>query len=129
MRSTRPLWQLEERVRNHLELVSNTTLAIMRPGCLILTATILRSSIKASRRQKVVHQGGAPRRLSVGCRFRGTTYSRFRGNVLHVRLYSPSSGPRESHSPRCDAPAFEASVALNGARRVVLTSAMTQNVL
>src|SRR6266853_5816793 len=52
MRSTRPLWQLEERVRNHLKLVSNTILAIMRPGCLILTATILRSSIKASRRQQ-----------------------------------------------------------------------------
>src|ERR1700722_1356850 len=51
MRSTRPLWQLEERVRNHLKLVSNTILAIMRPGCLILTATILRSSIKASCRQ------------------------------------------------------------------------------
>src|SRR5260370_24162376 len=32
--------------------------AIMRPGCLILTATILRSSIKASRRQNIVHQGG-----------------------------------------------------------------------
>ncbi len=31
----------------------------MRPGCLILTATILRSSIKASRRQNIVHQGGA----------------------------------------------------------------------
>src|SRR6267143_5760067 len=59
MHSTRPLWQLEERVRNHLELVSNTILAIMRPGCLILTATILRSSIKASRRQNIVHQGGA----------------------------------------------------------------------
>src|ERR1700730_492565 len=27
----------------------------MRPGCLILTATILRSSIKASRRQNIVH--------------------------------------------------------------------------
>jgi catechol 2,3-dioxygenase-like lactoylglutathione lyase family enzyme len=27
--------------------------------CLILTATILRSSIKASRRQNIVHQGGA----------------------------------------------------------------------
>src|SRR3984893_4757132 len=59
MHSTRPLWQLEERVRNHLKLVSNTILAIMRPGCLILTATILRSSIKASRRQNIVHQGGA----------------------------------------------------------------------
>src|ERR1700675_1248615 len=58
MHSTRPLWQLEERVRNHLKLVSNTILAIMRPGCLILTATILRSSIKASRRQNIVHQGG-----------------------------------------------------------------------
>src|SRR5258708_1988982 len=31
----------------------------MRPGCLILTATILKSSIKASRRQNIVHQGGA----------------------------------------------------------------------
>src|SRR6202790_837126 len=31
----------------------------MRPGCLILTATILRSSIKASRRENIVHQGGA----------------------------------------------------------------------
>jgi catechol 2,3-dioxygenase-like lactoylglutathione lyase family enzyme len=31
--------------------------AIMRPGCLILTATILRSSIKASRRQNIVRQG------------------------------------------------------------------------
>src|SRR6266851_6891725 len=59
MHSTRPLLQLEERVRNHLKLVSNTILAIMRPGCLILTATILRSSIKASRRQNIVHQGGA----------------------------------------------------------------------
>src|ERR1700688_2597657 len=59
MHSTRPLWQLEERVRNHLKLVSNIILAIMRPGCLILTATILRSSIKASRRQNIVHQGGA----------------------------------------------------------------------
>src|ERR1700676_4764852 len=49
---------LEERVRNHLKLVSNTILAIMRPGCLILTATILRSSIKASRRQNIVQQGG-----------------------------------------------------------------------
>ena len=29
----------------------------MRPGCLILTATILRSSTKASRRQNIVHQG------------------------------------------------------------------------
>src|ERR1700686_4679185 len=58
MHSTGPLWQLEERVRNHLKLVSNTILAIMRPGCLILTATILRSSIKASRRQNIVHQGG-----------------------------------------------------------------------
>src|SRR6266436_4761841 len=59
MHSTRPLYQLEERVRHHLKLVSNTILAIMRPGCLILTATILRSSIKASRRQNIVHQGGA----------------------------------------------------------------------
>src|ERR1700686_2875900 len=59
MHSTRPLWQLEERVRNPLKPVSNTILAIMRPGCLILTATILRSSIKASRRQNIVHQGGA----------------------------------------------------------------------
>src|SRR6266853_6290468 len=59
MHSTRPLWQPEERVRNHLKLVPNTILAIMRPGCLILTATILRSSIKASRRQNIVHQGGA----------------------------------------------------------------------
>src|SRR5260370_41629310 len=58
MRSTRALKQLEERVRNHLKLVSNTNLAIMRPGCLILTATILRSSIKATRRQNIVHQGG-----------------------------------------------------------------------
>src|SRR5260370_5214571 len=58
MRSTRALKQLEERVRHHLKLVSNTILGIMRPGCLILTATILRSSIKASRRQNIVHQGG-----------------------------------------------------------------------
>src|SRR5439155_1961246 len=58
MHSTRPLKQLEERVRNRLKLVSNTILAIMRPGCLILTDTILRSSIKASRRQNIVHQGG-----------------------------------------------------------------------
>src|ERR1700677_5007617 len=48
MHSTRPLWQLEEKVRNHLKLGSNTILVIMRPGCLILTATILRSSIKTS---------------------------------------------------------------------------------
>src|SRR6266404_7266983 len=59
MHSTRPLWQLEERVRNHLKPVPNTILAIMRPGSLILTATILRSSIKASREQNIVHQGGA----------------------------------------------------------------------
>src|SRR6266436_7276100 len=59
MHSSRRLWQLEERVRNHLKLVPNTILAIMRPGCLILTATILRSSIKASRRQNIVHHGGA----------------------------------------------------------------------
>jgi len=39
------------KVRNHLKPVPNTILAIMRPGCSILTATILRSSIKASRRQ------------------------------------------------------------------------------
>src|SRR5882762_4884774 len=59
MHSTRPLQQLEERVRNHLKRVPNTILAIMRLGCLILTATILRSSIKASRRENIVHQGGA----------------------------------------------------------------------
>src|SRR5882672_10462449 len=64
MHSTRPLQQLEERVRNHLKLVSNTILAIMRPGCLILTATILRSSIKASRRgsrQRRNHHSGMDR--------------------------------------------------------------------
>src|ERR1700682_729622 len=60
MHSTRPLWQLEERVRNPLNPVSNTILAIMRPGCLILTATILRSSIKASRRQNIVHPCTTP---------------------------------------------------------------------
>src|SRR6202521_5737072 len=59
MRSKTQIYLLEQRVRNHLKLVSNTILAIMRPGCLILTATILRSSIKASRRQNIVHQGGA----------------------------------------------------------------------
>src|SRR6266436_7788894 len=58
MHSTKPLEQLEERVRNHLKPVPNTILAIMRPGSLILTATILRSSIKASREQNIVHQGG-----------------------------------------------------------------------
>jgi len=42
-----------ERVRHHLMLVSNTTLAIMQPGCSIPTATILRSSIKASRRKNI----------------------------------------------------------------------------
>src|ERR1700686_2690942 len=62
MHSTRPLWQLEERVRNPLKPVSNTILAIMRPGGLILTATILRSSIKASRRQNIVHKRGAASR-------------------------------------------------------------------
>src|SRR6267378_13532 len=64
MHSTRPLWQLEERARNHLKLVSNTILGIMRPGCLILTATILRSSIKASRRssrQRRKHHSGMDR--------------------------------------------------------------------
>src|ERR1700756_2333347 len=49
MPSTRPPWQLEERARNHRKPVPNTILAIMRPGCLILTDTILRSSIKARR--------------------------------------------------------------------------------
>src|SRR5437868_6584009 len=55
MHSTRPPEPLEERLRNHLKLVSNIILAIMRLGCLILTATILRSSIRASRRKNTVH--------------------------------------------------------------------------
>src|SRR6266852_131464 len=57
MHSTRPLWQPEERARNHLKLGPNTILAIMRPGCLILTATTLRSSIRASCRPS--SHGGA----------------------------------------------------------------------
>src|SRR6266403_2837806 len=72
MHSTRPLWQLEERVRNHLKLVSNTILAIMRPGCLILTATILRSSIKASRRQNIVHRERS--RKELGPKFDSRTF-------------------------------------------------------
>ena len=59
MHSTKRLWKPEARAKKHLKLGSNTILAIMQPGCLILTATILRSSIKASRRQNIVHQGGA----------------------------------------------------------------------
>src|SRR2546425_10987480 len=47
MHSTKPLWTLEARARKHLKLGSNTILAIMRPGCSILTATILRSFIRA----------------------------------------------------------------------------------
>jgi hypothetical protein len=100
----------------------------MRHGCLILTATILRSSIKASRRQKIVHQGGASRRLSVGCRFRSATSGRIQVCVPSARRYSRSCGPRESQMPWCDGAAFQACAAadLNGARRVASPSTVTQ---
>src|SRR5580692_2499439 len=47
MHSTKRLWTPEPRARKHLKLGPNTILAIMRPGCTILTGTISRSFIKA----------------------------------------------------------------------------------
>lgn len=47
MHSTKRPWTPEARARKHLKLGSNTTLAIMRHGCSILTATISRLFIKA----------------------------------------------------------------------------------
>src|SRR6202035_53404 len=107
MHSTRPLWQLEERVRNHLKLVSNTILAIMRPGCLILTATILRSSIKASRRQNIVHQGGATSCWLNTARSR----SSFTPYTEHLNLRLPASkGPRVRNARRTNAEQAETAV-------------------
>src|SRR5713101_5431272 len=48
MHSTKRLWTPEARARKHLKLGPNTILAIMRHGCSILTATILRSFIRAN---------------------------------------------------------------------------------
>src|ERR1700730_8397038 len=59
----------------------------MRPGCLILTATILRSSIKASRRPNIAHQGGA-----TSCRFNSTrSRSSFTPYTEHLNEYLISS--------------------------------------
>ena len=90
------------------------------------TRPYLKQSLSSERSCSLT--GVAPRRLSVSCRFRSATSRRIQVCVPCVRRYSPYFGPRESQSPRCDASAFQDSVAgyLNGARHVASPSAVTQ---
>src|SRR6266853_628662 len=59
MHSTKRLWTPEARARKHLKLGPNTTLAIMRHGCSILTATISRPFIKVKLIFIVLMQNGS----------------------------------------------------------------------